>query len=305
MELPADLISALNAIRDDNLQGAAALASEAALLVKRAMSHPELPAWPETQPFLVCLAKALVDAQPVMAPMFTLANSVLMAAEPEKDAEGLRRAVVAACEAFDVRIRTALIRIARLTNDLLPDGSTVLTHSASQTIVAAFTEARRSGKNLLVYCTESRPQREGVDTARKLAEIGCRVKLIVDAAAYHIMDQVSVVLVGADAISRDGLTNKIGTALLALAAAEKGRPVYALCGTEKWLPSTWPLPPEPSKPSTEVLKDSLSGVEAVNYYFGLCPLDRLTAIVSEEGIERPEDVRARLDELSVHPALLR
>ncbi len=299
-ELSAELTAAVNAIRADNLRGAVALSREAALVVKRAVSGPARPTWP----LVVHLCKSLVDAQPMMAPMFNLANSVLLAAEPRKDSEGFQRAVAEACDEFDTRTRVSLERIARLANSLLPDGTTILTHSASQTVLATLEEARRNGKSLAVYCTESRPQREGLEMARKLAAMGCRVKFIVDAAAYRVMDQVSLVLVGADAISREGATNKVGTALVALAAAEKGKPMYALCGSEKWLPAACPVPRELPKPGDEVMEQEAAGVEPVNYYFSVCPLDRLTGIVSDEGILRPEEVAEWLDKLPVHPALL-
>ena len=304
-ELPSDLADAMRSLQSDRFRGAVPLSRDAAILVKRAVSHPALPPWPGTRPFLARLCKALVQVQTTMAPMLTLANRVLWAAEPAEDVASLRHAVVAECEAFDTQIRVSLIRIARLANGLLPENTAVLTHSSSQTILSTIEEACRSGKNPLVYCTESRPQREGVAMAHRLAEVGCRVKVIVDAAVYHVMEQVSVVLVGADAVSEEGVTNKIGTPLLALAAAEKGKPVYALCGSEKWLPAGYPLPKEAAKPSSEVLEESIDGVEALNYYFGTCPLERLTAIVSEEGVLSAADVISRLKELRLHPLLLR
>jgi translation initiation factor 2B subunit (eIF-2B alpha/beta/delta family) len=103
--------------------------------------------------------------------------------------------------------------------------------------------------------------------------MGIPVTVIVDAAMYRFLPRAQMVFVGADSISPRGLVNKTGTALLALAAAKLSVPMYALCGSEKFLPESYEPPAEPPN------------------YFESTPLEYLTGIVTEDGVLRPTEIR--------------
>jgi translation initiation factor 2B subunit (eIF-2B alpha/beta/delta family) len=64
--------------------------------------------------------------------------------------------------------------------------------------------------------------------ARRLAAAGINVTLITDAQAGVFVEQADVVLLGADAVTPDGVVNKVGSRLLALAAKAAGVPVVAV-----------------------------------------------------------------------------
>ena len=116
---------------------------------------------------------------------------------------------------------------------LLKDKRKAITHSYSSTVLNVL----GSCKGIEVICPESRPLYEGLRTAQELGERGIRVKIVVDSAASSLMGECDVVIVGADAITPDGVVNKIGTYGLALAARERKVPFYVLAGTEKLLPA--------------------------------------------------------------------
>lgn len=59
--------------------------------------------------------------------------------------------------------------------------------------------------------------------------------LLDDAAARAAIADADLVLVGADMLMSRGLVNKVGTYPMAL-AAQHGTPLYAVCGSEKFLP---------------------------------------------------------------------
>ncbi|WIA12133.1 hypothetical protein OEZ85_012206 [Tetradesmus obliquus] len=84
------------------------------------------------------------------------------------------------------------------------------------------------GPGLSVIVCESRPLCEGVSMARRLAAAGLNVTLITDAQAGVFVEQADVVLLGADAVTPDGVVNKVGSRLLALAAKAAGVPVVAV-----------------------------------------------------------------------------
>jgi translation initiation factor 2B subunit (eIF-2B alpha/beta/delta family) len=259
--LPDEIRRRIDAIRRDRTSGAAALASDAAdALALTADLAPER---------LAEAAHALAAAQPSMAPIVHLASAVLASPDPK-----------AACADFASRLSESLPRVAAHGAGLVRDGITVMTHSASATVLEAVRAARRAGRTFDVICTESRPVREGVIMAGQIAREGIPVRLIVDAAIDLLLAETQLVLVGADSVSPAGLVNKAGTALLARAARARGVPVYALCGSEKFVPD--PLPQDAKNPA-EVLERSVPGITVVNRYFDSTPLDLLTGIVTETG----------------------
>jgi translation initiation factor 2B subunit (eIF-2B alpha/beta/delta family) len=145
--------------------------------------------------------------------------------------------------------------------------------------------------------------REGVTLARKLGAEGIPVKLIVDAAACWFVSQVRLVLVGADALSAQGLVNKTGTAVLALAAKNLGIDIYSLTSTAKLVPAGYQPPDQELRPPSEMLEEPPPNVTPVNYYFDLTPLEHLSGVVTEIGILPSEMLLRLLGTIRVHPAL--
>lgn len=89
---------------------------------------------------------------------------------------------------------------------------------------------------LAVYICESRPLCEGVIMARQLAAAGLDITLITDAQACVFIDQVDIVMFGADAVCPGGVVNKVGSKLLALAGRAAGVPVVAVTDSMKISP---------------------------------------------------------------------
>jgi translation initiation factor 2B subunit (eIF-2B alpha/beta/delta family) len=97
--------------------------------------------------------------------------------------------------------------------------------------------------------------------------------------------------------------NKTGTSLLAAGARQLRVPLYALCDSAKLLPEgRAPLPEAPKNPR-EVLPRRIAGVTVENFYFDRTPLDRLTGVITEDGILKPSELRRCLGRMRIHPAL--
>jgi translation initiation factor eIF-2B subunit delta len=275
MALPEEFESRIEEIRKDRASGAIRLAVRAAtLLVECARAAPEHV--PEA-------ARALMAAQPSMAPMYNLTRRVLAASD-----------VPAACSEFLESIERGAALVAGNAATLIEDGMTVMTHSFSSTIVEGFRRAARSGRHFSVICPESRPVCEGVALAASLGMNGIPASVITDAAIYRFLPGVQLVWVGADAVSPRGVVNKTGTSLLALAAREFQVPVYVLCGSDKFLPGSYEPPPEEPRDPHEIVGRDLPMVNALNYYFDLTPLAYITGVVSESGILQPAELLEKL-----------
>jgi translation initiation factor eIF-2B subunit delta len=248
---------------------------------------------------------ALLRAQPEMAPLARLASAV---AEQVK-ASGTGRELIAraAASARDfIELSTkATARAATVAAALLQNGATILTHSRSSTVVAALLEARRAGLRFSVIATESRPGLEGRSLSEELARNGLEVSLVADAAAGLMMTESDMVLFGADRVTPDFVVNKIGTRMIALAAGEKGLPVYALADTTKFINSIVVRAGERDDRSAgEIWTDPPRGVRVVNRYFEPTPLDLFTEIVTEEGILLPRDAGERAESTRLDQVLI-
>src|SRR5215210_7783418 len=129
--------------------------------------------------------------------------------------------------------------LGRFGGELIPDGSTVLTHCNAGALATAggygtalgvVRGARDAGKRIAVIADETRPFLQGARlTAWELAKDEIPVTLITDNMAGHVMKkgQVDVVVVGADRIAANGDTaNKIGTYMVAVLARQHDIPFY-------------------------------------------------------------------------------
>lgn len=230
-----------------------------------------------------CIALAL--AQPEMTPLLRLSSEVLTAARRASDARGtLNCAEQAALDFIAAAVRAA--RDASLRSVILiQDGARILTHSRSSTVLAAFVEAKRAGKNLSVVLTESRPMLEGRAMAAALAGEEIPVTLIADAAASLALDGVDLVVLGADKITPVDLVNKIGTRMIALAARERGVPSYAVCDSSKLIREDYLRSALPrSRNADELWAEPPRGVSVANSYFESTPLADFTGIVTEDAV---------------------
>ena len=214
---------AIDAIRRDSRSGAVELANRAALLLIEYCDTYRAEAFERE---LTSLCRALIGAQPSMAPLLNLCNAVLRAAEHPGIVypEGRPQPATPPQAASNAALRFYAFLAhhpRRIANEMLPyihSGALLLTHSSSATVLAALLRAHEAGKRFGVVCTESRPLYEGVSMARQLAEAGIGVEVIADAAAAVFVHGFYALLIGADAITSEGVLNKVGTLGMALAA---------------------------------------------------------------------------------------
>ena len=176
------------------------------------------------------------------------------------------------------------------------------------TAISGIYHLARAGEAPFVWVDETRPRLQGAKlTAWELnhESIDCRIQA--DGAAAWMMAQgkVDVIVVGADRIAANGdVANKIGTYALSLAAREHGVPMYVAAPSSSFdmaCPTGINIPIE-LREDDEVLKVNgvdaagqpqdiriaAAGVGANNPAFDVTPNANLTAIVSENGIWRPD-----------------
>ncbi len=294
----------LRAIREDNTSGASELVHRAVQGLILFSETSKNPSPSRLKRDLLDFVKRLISCQPTMAPFLNLANAALMGIEDVEDVDGIREAVGEAAKAFLRGAREIPRRIAIHAANLLSGKDGILTHSYSSTVFEAIRSAATSDRDLRVICTESRPALEGVNLAKKLAAEKVKIHLALDSAAPSLLRDVDLVLTGGDALSPSGLVNKIGTYGLGIAARANGVPFYALCGTDKILTEGLAkrLRIEPKDPG-EVLPTPHPGVEVINHYFDITPIEFLSGVVTEEGVWQRDQLNRFVAGLRVCKAL--
>jgi ribose 1,5-bisphosphate isomerase len=154
-------------------------------------------------------------------------------------------------------------------------------------------KAKQDGKTFELICTESRPVFQGRITAKEMVDSGIKTTMIVDSAVRLFVNQVDLVLVGADAITSEGnVINKIGTSTVALAAKEARTPFYVVSELLKFDPATVLGDYEKieERSTKEVWADPPSGLVIRNPAFDVTRREFIHGIICEEGVVSPDSV---------------
>lgn len=176
-------------------------------------------------------------------------------------------------------------------------GYTILTHCHSDEALAIIKKLKSSGKSISVIATETDPLEQGVKTAKELARSRVPVTLIIDSAVAHFMPEIDVVVVGTDAMRKEGVVNKIGTKLYAIAAHAHKKPFYVVGNTMK-LDRRKKFEIE-ERAIKEVYRelttsDRLKGVKIRNPAFDVTPWKFVSKVVTDEGVYSPSQIKKML-----------
>lgn len=176
---------------------------------------------------------------------------------------------------------------------LIKDNDSILVHCGSFEMIEVLKQAKKQGKKFNVFVTETRPNMQGINTAKELVQQKIPVCYIIDSAAGFFARQFNMVLVGADALRKEGLVNKIGTYLLALCAKENNIPFYSVASTMK-IDKRKNIVIE-ERPAKELINPKkLRGVKICNPVFDITPWKFVTVLITEKGILSPQQIKRLL-----------
>jgi translation initiation factor eIF-2B subunit delta len=185
------------------------------------------------------------------------------------------------------------LQIASHVYPLVREARQILTHSHSSTVFNVFRHVSEKVSGLSVIQTVSWPVKEGVNMAKMLADLGVKVRLISDAGIATAVRECDLVLVGADSVSHEHVTNKQGTRGLALACRDADVPIYCLTDSTKLVGGNDEAEITRRNPD-ELAKLEHKKIVIENVYFDRTPLELFTGIVTEKGIFDPDGIRALL-----------
>jgi len=285
------LLDTADKIRSMEIRGAGRIATAAAQALKEYVLELDAASLQEFDLQLKWAADSLLDTRPTAVSLFNAIR--LVGRHSAGDASLARDEVVDNADRFIENSMRAVQKIGEIGSRLIRDGDTVLTHCNSMAAISVIGKAHQSGKKIRVIATESRPRYQGITTIGMLDEMGVDSELIVDSAVRSVMNEVNLVVVGADVITANGsLVNKIGTAQIALCAHEARTPFMVAAETYKFSPKT--ILGEPvlieERSREEVLPTAAKylHVKVRNPAFDVTPRQYIDQICTEAGLIPPE-----------------
>ena len=236
--------------------------------------------------------KLLLMTRPTAISLWNAMQTVTKGAKDSKDIEELRDLIVANADRFVSRSKEAVKIIGKVGSQRIKGGERILTHCNSKAALSVIRHAFRDGKKIEVTVTESRPWRQGLQTAKELAMDGIPTTLIIDSAVRWVMKDIDLVYVGADTIASNGaVINKIGTSQIALIAHEARVPFIVCAETFKFSPKTvyGELVEIEERDPGEIVKEGEipKSVRIRNPVFDATPADYIDSIVTEVGVISP------------------
>ncbi|MDR2966696.1 MAG: S-methyl-5-thioribose-1-phosphate isomerase [Methanobacteriaceae archaeon] len=240
------------------------------------------------------VANEIKSSRPTAINLFWAVDRVLASNNPVEEALTM----------YEEDIETNLA-IGRYGSEIILDGDVILTHCNAGalacvdygTALGVVRSAFHQGKDINVVCDETRPLGQGARlSVWEMQKENIPVKLIPDVASGYLMQQgkIDKVIIGADRVANDGIANKIGSLMVALAAKRFHVPFYvaAPLSTFDFDISIYSTEIEERGPE-EVTHYGGSricpkGTEVINPAFDIVPSDLIAGIISEKGIINPE-----------------
>lgn len=232
-------------------------------------------------------AKQVVKAQPNMALLrrynYTLVNIIKKLLSSDKSRNEILESTLEKIIEFKKELADNIKAIAQNGSKTIIHFNKVLTLSNSSVVKSIIEKAVSHGRKFDVFCLKSDPPNEGVALAEQLADLGLRVTLVADAQAGTIMEDINIVLIGADRLYETGFVNKSGTLAVCLLARHFNVPVYLAAETTKILKESERLIKKVEKDPYEIYGGNKQ-IEVSNSYYEKIPLNLISKVISEEGV---------------------
>jgi translation initiation factor 2B subunit (eIF-2B alpha/beta/delta family) len=168
---------------------------------------------------------------------------------------------------------------------IIKNNYVVFTHCHSSNVINSLIYTRKKNKFFEVYNTETRPLYQGRKTAGELKKSKIKVTMFIDSAISIALTNsqgtrdVDLILLGADAILKKGIINKVGSNVIAHLAKVNKIPLYIVADSLKY-----------SNKKTEIEQrhynevwDTQKNIKIKNPAFEFVDKKYITGIISELG----------------------
>ncbi len=278
-------MSVVNDIKNLKIQGASEIAKAAVIDLNSCGNRLRSKTRDDFIEELEVRAEKLKGARPTEPALQNCVNSAMSKMKRSKSTEmlKLKKELFMHCKEEVLRIKTYMKKIEEFGVSVIPENSIVLTHCHSHNVVNILKKA----DPVKVFATETRPRFQGRLTAKEISSAGIETEQIVDDAVADVMKQVDLVIIGADAITKDGVVNKVGSKMIAEIAFDYKRPLYVAASTLKIIDKI----DIEVRDSSEVWKDAPKNIKIKNYAFDVVPYKHITKIITEKGLKTPKQIK--------------
>jgi len=287
-------------------------ATNVALAVAKALADYAKRAEAKTRvEFVAAIAEAgryLVGARATEPMADNAVEFILYALKKNKaqEVKELRQVVVDSVKYFFSLVEKNEAKLVRVGEGVVKFGDKIFTHCHASTVVRVLRAAKDNKKRIEVFQTETRPLFQGHRTAEDLTRAGIKDTLVVDSAAPYLISKVSgdrfqvdKVIIGCDAISRDGAcVNKVGSFGLALVAFLNKIPVYVATQALKINEDAKNLRAVKieEREAREVWPNAPKGLKIYNPAFDKVPAELITGYICEFGVVKPAEMFKKIKE---------
>jgi translation initiation factor 2B subunit (eIF-2B alpha/beta/delta family) len=170
---------------------------------------------------------------------------------------------------------------------IVKNNDVIFTHCHSTSVVNALIFAKKKKRKFQVYNTETRPLYQGRRTAKELSKAKISVTMFVDSALEDAISgegelkKVNKVFLGADALLKQGIMNKVGSELVSIIAKDNKVPVYIIADSWKFTKKKIPIE---QRKLNEIWKDIPKKIKVKNPAFEFVRKKYITKIITEYGI---------------------
>ncbi len=254
---------------------------------------------PHPMAYLEQAANTISHARPTTVErMERITGGCLLAAQRALEAgASLPEAIVAHTVRANNRRYRKVEKMAEYLVDLFPKDGKILTQCFAETIVGMMLKvARQQGKQLKIFCAETRPYFQGARlTATVCREMGFDTTVITDNMPAFVMERegIDVFTSAADAICLDGhVVNKVGTYQIAIVANYMGIPYYVSGAPDIGHKSRADITIEMRDPEFTLqamgVRTATAGVKGYYPAFDITPPSLVTGVVTDQGVFCPD-----------------
>ena len=293
---PLPVEDAMRGFSADRLSGASSMLEAASAAFSALSAHSAAKDGTAFISELEDLSLALIDAQPMMAPIYNLCASVLHDSQPScMSLAKLKKSALQTSDQYSRAAEAGLEKACMAASKLVLDGSKILTLSSSRAVIRSVELAKKDWKKFSVTVLESRPMLEGRRAASALAAMGIPVELATDCSVASEVKRADQILIGADALTEEALVNKMGTLAAAIIAQAASVPLLAVADSSKLLPHQILPESDRARNPNEVWENAPLGVKVRNLYFERVPLKYIKTVTMEDGAVSPRDIVQKLE----------
>ncbi len=188
--------------------------------------------------------------------------------------------------------------------NLIKNNEVIFTHCHSTNVVNSLIFAHKNKKTFQVYNTETRPLFQGRKTSKALKRAGIKVTMFIDSAIATAIEKDNLkdkiyankIFLGADALLKEGIINKVGSKAISELAFYNKIPVYIIADSWKFTSKNISIE---NRSLNEVWDNAPKKIKIKNPAFEFVSRKYITGIITEYGLMKYSEFVKKMKSLKI------